>query len=258
MWFNVTLKWIRVKPRRKLNTRMRFNPADPFPLSLSAIETYQDLQMHSCEADRWLGLNIEKIEADLQASGCRLRAQQASGEHQQLWIGLAPKSLLTPYVEIRRTLEALQLPKGSVIADLGAAYGRMGFVIGRYFPELKFIGYEYVGERVREFRRCASRFGFKNIEMHHVDLCSPQFKIDEADVYFIYDYGTPKAISKTLHDLRRISASREIHVIVRGNACHQIVETNHSWLSRKVDAPSGLKSSVFHSKNLEQDLFLSL
>jgi hypothetical protein len=218
---------------------MQFNPADPFPLLSSLAQpsaTYQEMLAHSAAADAWLGLQIEKIESELSVNGCRMSANLASGEKQQLWIGLAPTSLQTPYPEIRDLIERLDLKSGSVIADLGAAYGRMGFVIGKCYPELSFIGYEYVGERVQEFKRCASKFKFPNVKLIHVDLSSPNFQPQAADVYFIYDYGSPKAIRKTLYDLQRIAKQRPITVIGRGRASRDAIEQEHPWLSQ-VETP---------------------
>jgi predicted nicotinamide N-methyase len=160
--------------------------------------------------------------------GSRLRAPDASGDVQELWFGLDVQALLTPYTELRRILEKLQVERGQTVIDLGAAYGRMGFVMHRHFADARFIGYEYVGERVEEGRRALTRFGAKSASLVHADLAG--IKPAAGDVYFIYDFGTVKVIEKTLHDLRRIANERPIRVVVRGRHCRYLISTRHPWL----------------------------
>ncbi len=113
-----------------------FDPADPYPLVPDASRGYAEAQVHSEQVDRWLGLETEKVERQIQ--------NHVTPHDQNLWIGLPAKTLLTPYTEIRRLLEDLRPAPGDVFVDLGAAYGRMGFVLARHFPEVRFIGYEMV------------------------------------------------------------------------------------------------------------------
>lgn len=227
---------------------LKFNPADPFPILASGAYTYAQAQEHAAGADQWLGLRVEETERELIERGCRRRATSSSRDRQELWIGLAAKSLMTPYLEIRRLLERLAPQPGAVIADLGAAYARMGFVIGRHYQQLQFTGYEYVGERVAEARRCLARHAYKNVRMVHADLSCRDFRPEPADIYFIYDYGTPQAIEKTLYDLRRQASVRPITVVARGKACHLAIETRHGqWLRLEAAAELEGKSSVFRS-----------
>ncbi|MDZ4676742.1 MAG: class I SAM-dependent methyltransferase [Oligoflexia bacterium] len=208
-----------------------FLNSDPYPLLPSESHSYAQAQQHSHHVDEWLGLQSEKIEKNLSENGCALKAGH-SKERQELWIGLAVKSLLTPYTEIRSMLEKLNPQAGSVVVDLGAAYGRMGFVIGRHYPDVNFVGYEFVGERVKEGRRCLEAFKYNLVKLEHADLSSPDFTPLNADYYFIYDYGNEKAVEKTLHDLRRIAQTREITVIGRGRLSRELIERRHPWLSR--------------------------
>src|SRR4051812_38668519 len=156
-----------------------FDPRNPFPFKEFGSISYADEQLHAHAADLWLGLDVAAVERELSARGCRMRAPAASGDEQQLWLGLAASSLLTPYIEIRRSLEALGVRAGLTIVDLGAAYGRMGFVIARCFPGARFIGYEYAGERVREGGRALDRFARSaaraDASLRHVDLSATEF-----------------------------------------------------------------------------------
>ena len=208
----------------------RFEARNPFPLQ--AEFSLNEARDHAMEADRWLGLRVDVIEASLARQGSRDPAPQTSGDKHQLWFGLSPRDLLTPYLEIRLMLSELCLKPGMTVIDLGAAYGRMGFVLHRHEPGVRFIGYEYVGERVREGRVALDRFGAELAELHHADLTASVFKVAKADVYFLYDYGTPKAIEKTLFDLCRIARERPITIVARGRTCRYAIESRHSWLAK--------------------------
>jgi hypothetical protein len=220
-----------------------FDPRDPFPfLPLGALSAAEE-QSHALAADAWLGLDVAAVERELMFRGCRSRAPGASGEAQELWLGLAATSLLTPYIEIRRALQAAGAGPGATIVDLGAAYGRMGFVVARCFPGARFIGYEYAGERVAEGARALARFARASgaapgaARLVGADLSAPGFAPGPADIYFIYDFGTPKAIEKCLHDLRRIGQVKSFLLIGRGQRCRDAISRRHGWLKSEAAAP---------------------
>jgi hypothetical protein len=237
----------------------KFLSSDPFPLVHGRELTETEAQSHSAQVDEWLGLRVSKTEGRLQSGGSRKRAPDSSGGHQQLWFGLEEQKLLTPYIDVRKVLESLgPLAKGTLIADLGAAYGRMGFVIQRHYPDVFFVGYEYVGERVEEGRRCLRAHGCDRSRLEHADLTSPLLKLDFAHIYFIYDYGTPVAIEKTLYDLRKISGAKPFLLIGRGRHCRYAIESRHAdWLTRvypvtgegRVSAYASLGHSILASRN---------
>jgi protein-L-isoaspartate O-methyltransferase len=226
---------------------MMFHPSHPFPLLDEGAYSYAESQANAETADKWLGLQTSKVESVLSERGCFSRAPNANQDHQQLWIGLATQNLLTPYLEIRRILKLLNPQPGQLIADLGAAYGRMAFVVGHHYPNVHFVGYEFVGERLKEGARCLTRLGYKNVRMQHADLSSKDFAPAEADYYFIYDYGKPKAIEKTLYDLRRIAELKSIRVVARGKACQSAIASRHSWLKKIQNSESSGRSSIYRS-----------
>lgn len=220
---------------------MDFDPLDPFPLvSLDTLDN-DEARRHAVAVDAWLGFELEAVERGIPKTLSRRTGQE-------LWQHIPVQTMLTPYVELRAMLTHLALPGGSVVVDLGAAYGRMGFVIGRHHPDLSFTGYEYVLDRVLEGRRCLERLGHPNVSLEVGDLTSPVFKPRAADLYFIYDYGTHRAIEKTLADLRRIAAKRAIVVVGRGRAIRDSIERHHPWLSQVV-APEHRKNfSIYRSR----------
>lgn len=202
--------------------KLEFNPDDPFPLIAEGEITYAEEQVHAEKVDAHLGLEIAKIEAAL--------VPPIAGDH-QLWMGLPPKRMLTPYLEIRRLLDFLKPSRDQAVIDLGAGYGRMGFVMGRHFPESYWLGYEYVGERVGEGERALMRMGYARSRLVQTDLSDYRFTPRFADFYFLYDYGTREAIEKTVQDLKTISKNRSITVIGRGRASRDAIERFHPWLS---------------------------
>lgn len=209
---------------------LQFTASNPYPLlnKKSLVET--ELKRHSRAADKWLGLRTELIEVELAARGCRLPASNSCGEHQELWFGLDIQNLLTPYALIRYFLHLVSPEKTQKIIDLGAAYGRMAFVIARHYPEVHFVGYEYVGERVLEGRRVLTQRGLSNVRLEHVDLASSEFVPEPADIYFIYDYGKLKSVEKTIYDLKKISKNRAIQIVARGKRCPALIKERHPWL----------------------------
>lgn len=224
---------------------LAFDPQSPFPLIPAGAYAQTAAKLHAREADRWIGLEADRIEKEL--SEKRTLAPPPSAERDQMWLGLPVDSLLTPYVEIRELLAELAPPPGSTLVDLGAGYGRIGFVLARHYPDVSFIGYEVVPERVQEGRRCMSRFNSPRAQLIQADLAARDFMPKEADYYFMYDYGTRDAIEKTIQDLRSIAMRRSITVIGRGRASRDAIERQNPWLSQ-IHAPRHFKNySIYRS-----------
>jgi hypothetical protein len=198
---------------------------------------------YSAAVDAWLGFDIVEIEKRIHE---RL-GNSKLGDAQEYWVGLNIQSLLTPYTEIRDLLDRLGLKAGEKIIDLGAGYGRIGFVIGHYYPETDFVGYEAVEERVTETQRCLASLRYPRVRMEIADLSDPGFKPEAADYYFIYDYGTRPAVEKTLEDLKAIARTRKITVVGRGRLSRDAIERHHPWLSQ-VQSPQHFKNySIYFS-----------
>ncbi|MCM2324247.1 MAG: class I SAM-dependent methyltransferase [Oligoflexia bacterium] len=205
---------------------LAFDPTHPFPLLPEGSHSYPEAQAHAEAVDAWLGLRTAEIEAEL--------AVRPRPEGQQLWIGTPTRVFLTPYTELRLLLDRLAPGAGTTIVDLGAGYGRMGFVLGVHHPGVRFLGYEFVEERVKEGQRGLARWTYPGIELRQADLAAASFLPEPADFYFIYDYGTREAIEKTLGDLREIARLRPLTVIGRGRASRDAIERRHPWLSQVV------------------------
>jgi hypothetical protein len=218
-----------------------FDPADPYPLRPDITDS--QAMAHAAQVDAWLGFELPAVEARIRA---RLGPSRL-GDAQEFWVGLNIQSLLTPYTELRQLLERLSPGPGSRIIDLGAGYGRMGFVIGRLRPDLEFVGYELVPERVAETRRCLAPWRYPNVRVEKADLSAPDFQPAEADFYFLYDYGTRPAVEKTLEDLKAVARRRPIAVVGRGRLSRDAIERHHPWLSQVVPPRHFRNYSIYAS-----------
>lgn len=209
-----------------------FDSRNPYPQIDERACTYAEAQEHSAQVDDWIGLQTAKIENQLIAASEKQRAREAG---HQAWIGLPVKALLTPYTELRTLLALIDPQAGETVVDLGAGYGRMGFVLSAHYPDVSFVGYELVRERVDEGNRCFVEKCCSRAYLIQGDLSDPEFKLHSARYYFLYDFGSRAAIDKTLDDLRQIAQARAIVVVGRGRASRDAIERRNPWLSQVVE-----------------------
>lgn len=196
----------------------------------------------SDQLDKILGFNVKEIEEDLLR---RARLHNPDGTHKtwgqgihdgnQTWVGLEPQTLQTPYSELKQMCDLLNPTESEIVVDLGAGYGRLGIVLGQLYPEVKFYGYEYVKERVKEGERILDEFQFYNAKLIEQDLVDENFKLPEADYYFVYDYGTLPHIRQTLKLLEEMGDKRNFKVIGRGQGTRSLIQYEHPWLSQVHD-----------------------
>lgn len=222
---------------------IKFNPDDPYPLLPPGSYTYLESQEHARQVDAWLGLATEAIEQKISK---RLNPSDFQAD-QQLWIDLPVETLQTPYVEIREILSLLPLREGSKLIDLGCGYGRLGVVLARHYPEVHFLGYEFVEERVAKAGELLAQIGANRARIEKADLSDRNFSPEKGDIYFLYDYGSRSAIAKTLEDLRMIAQSEPIIVVGRGRASRDAIELNQPWLSQVVKPKHFPHYSIYFS-----------
>jgi hypothetical protein len=79
------------------------------------------------------------------------------------------------------------------------------------------------------------------------DLSDLAFRPLAAEFYFIYDYGTPRAISKTLEDLRVIAQRQAITVVGRGRSSRDAIEREQPWLSQVMKPEHHGHYSIYRS-----------
>lgn len=201
------------------------------------ISTRFNWDSDSALLDKELGFKIEAIEMELLHKAKVLRP---SGNHHtwgegihdgnQSWVGLDPQTLQTPYAELKQICELVKPTAGNLVLDLGAGYGRLGIVLNDLCPESNFLGYELVGERVTEANRVYQEMDLKRARMLQLDLTNADFELPAADIYFIYDYGKPVHIQKTLEQLSQMADHQKFKVVARGSGTRSLIENYHPWL----------------------------
>ena len=211
-----------------------FDPQDPFPLAPAA--TYAEEKAHATLVDAHLDLRVAETEALI----------LDPGDGAERWLHVPPATFLTPYTELRRILAVTRPAPGALVLDLGAGYGRLGFVVDRH-TEARFLGLELVPERVAAGSRALAAFGATRAELRAADLASEDFTLPAADLYFLYDYGTRAAIHRTLDALRDLARRRLISVVGRGRAVRDAIEREHPWLSGVVAPAHHGNFSVYKS-----------
>lgn len=202
-----------------------------------------DLYLNHCEnpekLDELLGFNVSETEKSLldlaksrRPSGSMENWGSVLHEGNQTWVGLALGTLQTPYQEIKKMCDLLMPVGGEKVVDLGAGYGRMGVVLGLFYPACNFLGFEFVAERVDAGARVFRELGFNQATLLRQDLTSPEFEMPPADYYFIYDYGKVEHIRHTLRQLDQMADRKKFKVIARGQGTRSLIEKEYPWLSQ--------------------------
>ncbi len=192
--------------------------------------TYQEAQEHSVEVDNWLGFQTAEVENSLLSSQ-DYNVQADKDIPVQFWRGLPVQALQTPYSEIRWILNLLNLKPNETVVDLGCGYGRMAFVIGKHHPDVNFVGYELVAERVAEGNRVLGCFDYPRSKILTQDLTAPDFIPLKAKHYFLFDFGSAAAVDKALEDLKKIAKGQSINIVARGRYIRHRIYQAHPWLS---------------------------
>lgn len=153
------------------------------------------------------------------------------------------------YSTLLNALREINPAQGTRFIDLGSGYGRAGLVIGLLRPDIDFIGYEYVPHRVD-----IANSSVKNLDMQsHVhfytqDLASLDFKVPEADIYYMYDPFTKETYKYVLDQLQEIGRHRKIAIATKGNARDWMDEFSNraGWLP--VEVLDGSNLCLYRSK----------
>lgn len=189
---------------------------------------YAQAKTQAIRIDQLMGYDCQKIEERLFVN----KKTDTAFDSQQFWIGLDLQSLQTPYSEIAEMIDRLDPQPGQTWLDLGAGYGRMGVTLGFLRPQVNFIGYEVVAERVTEGQRIFDLWKLQWAQMKHVDIATEHFHIDAADLYFLYDFGSKNDVFIVLNKLAEIAKTRKIQVVARGRGVRHWIMMDFPWLSQ--------------------------
>jgi len=193
--------------------------------------------------DDLLGYNCDAIERALFDS----YAGSSAFPQQQYWFGLDLQTLQTPYSELAEMISSLNPQVGDLWLDLGAAYGRLGVVLGFLRPGVRFVGYEYVDKRVEEGSRIFKFWNLRHAKMRQVDIASKGFELGRAQVYFLYDFGSKRDVYAVLEKLRLQAREGSICVVARGRGVRQWILQDFPWLSSGEPLSPSPNWTVFQS-----------
>ncbi len=164
---------------------------------------------------------------------------------EQVWLGLDPQILNTSYhefFELFKTIEALiKHQKNFTICDLGAGYARMGLFLHYSYPTVLYHGVELVPERVNEVKRIYELHQCTNATIEINDIQAKNFTYPEANLYFLYDYGSNSSIFNTLKQLSYLKNNELI--VVFGSRTLKIIEEQFSNLTRVYASKGNLQQS---------------
>lgn len=124
----------------------------------------------------------------------------------------------TSYSSILLALDRAKPVPGARILDLGSGYGRVGFVLGLLRPDINFTGYEYVDHRVEDSKAVARRAGLSRTAFVTQDLARADFRIPEADIYYMYDPFSRETYGTVLNQLIAIGKRFPVTIITKGRA----------------------------------------
>ena len=187
------------------------------------------VRIHSKLLDKAIGFKIQNIEKKLlkkyrpyykvDDDSSRKRHYQGT----QTWIGLHPQALQTPYNDILDALSVFHKVLPEKVIDFGAGYGRVGIVMKSLYPNAEFIGYEILEERMTEGNRIFEKLNLDNCIIKDQNILDDNFKIPEADIYFIYDFSEVDDLNKILLRLRKISEKKDFYLIAKGERVHYLI-----------------------------------
>lgn len=138
----------------------------------------------------------------------------------------------TGYSTILMAMDFLKPLAGSRFIDLGSGYGRVGLTIGLLRPDVQFIGYEFVESRVDIAKLSVKNLGLdKHVQFMTQDLSVKNFKIPEADFYYLFDPFTDDTYSHVLAQLIEIGRQKKISIVTKGNARSWMLDvmTQENW-----------------------------
>lgn len=147
------------------------------------------------------------------------------------------------YSTVLTALANLSLKPGDRFIDLGSGYGRVGLVVGLMHPEVDFIGYEFVPHRVQIAQHTAQSLAMEeHVNFFTQDLSSKDFKIPEAEVYYLYDPFSAETYGHVLDQLTTLSREKKIIIVTKGNA--------RGWLMDIVRQEGWISPQEFDGSNL--------
>lgn len=103
--------------------------------------------------------------------------------------------------------------------DLGSGYGRLGFYLNILRPDIHFTGFEFLDYRVNQAcENLIKMNASKNTQFQVQDLSKDDFRLPEADFYYLYDPFTDSTYHLIMKKLVELSQRKNISIISKGNS----------------------------------------
>lgn len=177
--------------------------------------------------DESLGFSVPKIEKELLIEVGHFKSVSKNKVYtSETWIGLEPEMLQTPYWEILEFYKILSQFNPHSFVDLGAGYSRLGVVLNLLQEDFHYTGYELVQKRVEESIRVFKANNFKNYEISQKDLMK-DLNIPDADVYFIYDFSSPKEQVEILNLFSKKMYRDKFFLVARGHGIRSLIQNKY-------------------------------
>lgn len=177
--------------------------------------------------DDILGFRISEIEKELLLELGHFKSLSKKKVYtSETWIGLEPQMLQTPYWEILEFYQILAKFNPYSFVDLGAGYSRLGVVLNLLQDDFQYTGYELVDKRVQESIRVFKANNFKNYEISQKDILK-DISIPDADVYFIYDFSSPKEQTEILDLFSKKMYKDKFFLVARGHGIRSIIQNKY-------------------------------
>lgn len=143
-------------------------------------------------------------------------AQMNSSERLYIGSGVGVQS---GYSNLLLAFHSLALEKDAKVIDLGSGYGRVGLVFSILNPELAFVGYEFVKNRVDVSNKATSFLNLeKGLNYKVQDLSDRSFDLPIANVYYLYDPFTEDTYKYIIKKIIAVGQKQKVSVVTKGNA----------------------------------------
>lgn len=232
-----------------------FDPSAPFPASDPESVPYEEVKAHARKFDKWLGLELESVEAKIRSETSY--SQSASAGDREFWLSKPVDTFMTPYWDLDHMLRKAEVVSGDLVIDLGAGYARLAFVLALRYPGVSFLGIEKIEPRLREAERVlatnllfrksdAAGFRFLPADLRDCDIASLVAEARHTH-FFLYDFGSREDIQSVLLRLQDMARGQSISVLARGGRSREIIDRDHPWLSQVQTPRHFARFSIYRS-----------
>jgi hypothetical protein len=154
--------------------------------------------------ERVLGMSFEQVDEKLREDKTEAR-QAMYKEH--TYTKTAMPSKVDDLQKLRKMIE---IKAGDRIIDFGSGVGIPGFFFATLYPDSENIGYEIVPEKVAAAERSRKRLGLKNLTFVEQDLGADDFKVPDADIYYLYSPTNKRVTRRLVQGMRAVAVKRKL------------------------------------------------